>query len=136
MIAKNGNKCHNDYIGYSVIVYLKQIGRFVMADVTPGESLQYLDSSALETVNSRFLTALRSFTDIKEDIQKNTNTLFDNWVGEARNEYESQYLQLFQKISDIEDALKELYDMTVDAEAAFEDADDQIRQKIAMSQEG
>ena len=107
-----------------------------MGNVTPGESLQYLDSSALENVNSKFLTALRSFTDIKSDIQTNMNTLFDNWVGEARNEYESQYLQLFQKSSDIEDALKELYDMTVDAEAAFEDADDQIRQKIAMCQEG
>lgn len=95
-------------------------------------SIKYLESSYLTEANKKFLQTLKTLTDIKIAIEATTNVLYTVWVGKARNEFENQYRQLFSKISDIEDALDEMYDMMVNAEATYADVDDEIRQKIAM----
>ena len=56
--------------------------------------------------------------------------------GKGCNEFASQYNILIRKIEDFGDTLQEIYDALVDAEQAYEDADDSIRQEFAMAKKG
>ena len=76
---------------------------------------------------------VKSYKAINIRVNKITTEVKDNWVGKGRNEFESQYKILIGKIDDLDDTLQDIYDGLVEAEAAYEDADDEIRQKYVMS---
>lgn len=59
--------------------------------------------------------------------------LAEDWVGQGRNEFETQYTLLISKVSDIGDTLGEMYQALVDAEAAYGETDDGFHQDVIMS---
>lgn len=78
-------------------------------------------------------TLVKSYKEINKRVTDITADLKDNWVGKGRNEFESQYKILIGKIEDFGDTLQDIYDGLVKAETAYEDVDDEIRQKYVMS---
>lgn len=97
-----------------------------------------IDSGTINT-NLIYLTHTQmkflaeSYKNINRNVDEITMQVRENWVGKGRNEFESQYKLLIKKIEDFGDMLQELYDALVDAEAAYEDLDDDIRQQYVMS---
>lgn len=78
-------------------------------------------------------TIVSEFHDLKKTVHDTTNTLKENWVGDGRDEFESQYKYLISKMDDFSDALDDIYDALVEAEGNYEITDDSIRQEYAMS---
>ena len=74
-----------------------------------------------------------SYKEVNLKVNDITAELRDNWVGAGRNEFESQYNILIRKIEDFGDILQEIYNALVNAEASYEDADDDIRQDFVMA---
>lgn len=81
-------------------------------------------------------TIVDAYKNVNLEVSQITSRIKDNWVGQGRNEFESQFKLLIGKIDDFGDTLVEIYDALVDAEAAYTEADDSIRQQFAMSMEG
>ncbi|BCN32352.1 WXG100 family type VII secretion target [Anaeromicropila herbilytica] len=98
-----------------------------------GNKNMHLETKYLKEANKEFEKALKELTDIKIDIEQHKRLLYTVWVGKSRDEFEYQYNILFNKISDIKDALDDMYDMMVNAQAKYDEVDDDIRQKIVMS---
>ncbi|GGA79760.1 WXG100 family type VII secretion target [Ornithinibacillus halotolerans] len=77
-----------------------------------------------------------AYQETNQEVARITQNVKENWVGEGRDEFETQYKLLISKIDDFGDALRDVYDMLVEAEAQYATADDQIRQQFDMAMEG
>lgn len=79
-------------------------------------------------------TKIKSIVDKYKDINVRVNTITkivnENWVGKGQTEFESQYKLLINKIDDFGDTLSEIYNALVEAEAAYEEKDDSLRQNF------
>ncbi len=75
------------------------------------------------------------FMEIKKTVADTRMRLNEDWVGKGRNEFESQYSLLISKVSDIGDTLDEMYNLLVEAEAKYQEADDGYHQSMVMSME-
>ncbi len=69
-----------------------------------------------------------SYKTVNYDVATITKQIKDNWVGEGRNEFESQYNLLIKKIEDFGDVLQDIYDALVQAEADYATADNDLKQ--------
>lgn len=92
-----------------------------------------LETSYIADAHQKFKETLTTLNEIKDDIQTQTTNLYAVWNGKSRNQFENQYRMLFSKISDINEALDEMYNMMVNAEAAYRQVDADIAQKLEMS---
>ena len=70
---------------------------------------------------------------INSEVAKTTEKVKENWVGEGRTEFESQYNLLICKIDDFGDTLKDIYDALVNAEAEYESTDDGLRKEFVKA---
>ena len=87
-----------------------------------------IDSAKIYAAHSQVKDIVSSFKDVNLNVSKITNQIKDVWVGEGRNEFESQYNLLISKIDDFGDTLQEIYDALVQAEADYETADNDLKQ--------
>ncbi len=92
-----------------------------------------IDTKLIYDTHCQIKELVESYKEINLKVTRITTEVKDNWVGKGRNEFESQYRILIGKIEDFGDTLQDIYDGLVEAEAAYEDADDEIRQKYVMS---
>ena len=76
---------------------------------------------------------VESYKEVNKEVADITHRIRENWVGVGRNEFDVQYDLLISKIDDFGDALEEIYDALVDAEAQYATVDDEIRQQIKMA---
>lgn len=97
------------------------------------DSIEFLRTQDIEDVFQKFRETLTSLNDIRDGIEMQTTALYAVWNGQGRNAFENQRRQLFSKISDINDALDEMYQAMVDAVAAYQTVDEQIAQKMDMA---
>ncbi len=68
-----------------------------------------------------------SYKNVNLEVYQVTKKILENWIGEGRDEFESQYNCLIKKIDDFGDTLQDIYDALVEAEAEYEVTDDSIR---------
>ena len=92
-----------------------------------------IDTNIIYDTHCQIKELVESYKEINLKVTRITEDIKDNWVGKGRNEFQSQYKTLIGKIEDFGDTLQDIYDGLVEAEAAYEDADDEIRQKYVMS---
>lgn len=92
-----------------------------------------IDGQMIYDTHSKMKELMESYKDVNLAVNQATNKVLDNWVGKGRNEFESQYNLLIKKIDDFGDLLKDIYEALVDAESAFLEMDDNIRQDFVMS---
>lgn len=106
------------------------------ADSSKGICSGSIDTEKIYAAHSQIKVIVESYKDVNLEITKITQSVKENWVGEGRNEFESQYNLLIRKIEDFGDTLNEIYDALVKAEADYETSDDQLRQQFSMAMDG
>lgn len=92
-----------------------------------------IDSALIYDTHRQIKEIVESYKELNKKVSDITSEVRDNWVGQGRNEFESQYKLLISKIDDFGDTLQDIYEALVEAEASYEDEDDTIRQKFAMA---
>jgi WXG100 family type VII secretion target len=92
-----------------------------------------IDTEKIYATHAQIKEIVESYKTVNLEVSKITQNVKENWVGEGRNEFESQYNLLIRKVDDFGDALKDIYDALVQAEADYEATDDQIRQQFTMA---
>ena len=100
---------------------------------TTVKSLKHLNEAQLNAVTMSFYQRLQRLTPIEFEIEKTTCFLLDNWKGKASSAFSRQYDALFSQVCDIKEALNDIYEMLVAANAAYLETDEGVRQQIAMS---
>ncbi len=92
-----------------------------------------IDSALIFDTHTQIKEIVESYKELNLKVSQITDEVKENWVGQGRNEFESQYRILISKINDFGDTLQEIYDALVKAEASYEDTDDSIRQNFVMA---
>lgn len=95
-----------------------------------------IDTSLIYNTHTQIKEIVESYKDLNLRVSEIANNVKENWVGKGCNEFESQYKLLIKKIDDFGDTLQEIYDALVEAEASYEDADDNIRKEFIKVMNG
>ena len=85
---------------------------------------------AINDAHTKIRKLVERYTEVNRGIATTTQKVLDDWIGKGRNEFESQYRHLISKVDDFGEALQEIYEALVQAEAEYETADDKLRQEI------
>lgn len=94
-----------------------------------------INTEKIYDAHRKIKTIVESYKEVNLNVSKITQEIQNNWVGNGRDAFESQYEQLIRKIEDFGDTLQDIYDALVEAEAEYEKADDSLRQEFVMSQQ-
>ena len=89
-----------------------------------------ITSKNIRAAHEQVKTIVDEFAKVNLEVYAITKTIKDNWVGEGRNEFESQYNILSRHIEDFGDTLYDIYDALVEAEAEYGATDDELRQEF------
>jgi len=100
-----------------------------MADIRPGT----INTGDINNAHRAMRSLITLYHEAQRDANDVTLSVRENWVGKARNEFESQYKLLIKKIDDFGDVIQELYDALVKAEKEYEDADLELHQQLEMA---
>lgn len=92
-----------------------------------------IETDKIGAARAKMLEILNKFRTVQNNLDTTRKNLCEDWVGEGRNEFQTQYQLLISKVSDIGDSLDEMYQALVEAEAGYGDTDSQIRQEVVMS---
>ena len=76
---------------------------------------------------------MEAYRQANSEVAHITAEVNENWVGQGQTEFESQYKLLISKIDDFGEILQDIYNALVEAEASYEDADDDMRQDFVMA---
>lgn len=92
-----------------------------------------IDSEKIYQTHRQIKKIVDSYRTVNLEVSEITTTIKENWVGQGRNEFESQYNQLIKKIDDFGETLQEIYDALVESEAEYETSDDSLRQEFVKA---
>lgn len=92
-----------------------------------------IDTARIYDTHVQIKNIVESYRDVNLKVSAITLEVNANWVGKGQTEFESQYKLLIKKIEDFGDALQEIYDALVEAEASYEEADDSLRQEFVRA---
>lgn len=95
-----------------------------------------IDTAKIYDAHRQIKEIVSAYKEVNTAVSNITKNVRENWVGAGRNEFESQYNLLINKIDDFGEVLQEIYDALVNAEAEYETSDDTIRQRFVMSMQG
>lgn len=95
-----------------------------------------VDTRVIYDTHRQIKEIVESYKEVNSKVARITSEVNENWVGKAHNEFQSQYRLLISKIDDFGDVLQDIYDALVEAEASYEDVDDDIRQDFVMAIKG
>lgn len=95
-----------------------------------------IDTAKIYAAHRQIKEIVEAYKNVNREVALITNTIKENWVGEGRNEFESQYNLLIRKIDDFGDTLLDIYEALVEAEAEYETSDDGLRQEFVKAIQG
>lgn len=95
-----------------------------------------INSQDIFETHTQIKAIVEAYRDVNSRVNSITSTVNENWVGKGQTEFESQYKILIKKIDDFGDTLKDIYDALVEAEAAYEQEDDNQRQNYVKAISG
>lgn len=94
-----------------------------------------IDTEKIYATHRQIKEIVDAYKEVNLEVSQITQKVRENWVGDGRNEFESQYNILIRKIDDFGDTLLDIYDALVEAEAEYETSDDGLRQEFVKAQE-
>ena len=89
-----------------------------------------IDTAKIYAAHAQIKEIVSSYKNVNAEVSRITQRVKENWVGEGRNEFESQYNLLIRKIADFGDTLQEIYEALVQAEADYETSDNELKQNF------
>lgn len=89
-----------------------------------------IDTARIYAAHSQIKEIVSAYKNVNAEVALITQKVKENWVGEGRNEFESQYNLLIKKIDDFGDTLQEIYEALVQAEADYETSDNELKQSF------
>ncbi len=92
-----------------------------------------INTQTINNTHTQMKEIVESYKNLTMRVHQITDDVRRNWVGEGRNEFETQYTILICKIEDFDSTLQEMYKALVDAEQAYEDKDDELRQSFVTA---
>lgn len=92
-----------------------------------------IDTAKINATHKQIKEIVSSYKNVNIEVSSITSTIKENWVGEGRNEFESQYRLLIKKIEDFGDSLEEIYEALVKAESEYQSSDDRLRQNFVKA---
>lgn len=92
-----------------------------------------INTSLINNTHKQIKGLVKSYKEVNDKVSSITLEVNENWVGKGQTEFESQYNLLIKKIDDFGDTLQDVYEALVEAEASYEDVDDDIRQNFTMA---
>ncbi len=101
-----------------------------------GEIIQgKIDSGAIYNAHRLIRDLVTDCRNISNEVETNAKTIMDNWVGKGKTEFKSQYEYLISKIGDFTEALEDIYNGLVTAEADYETVDRNLGQDFWAAEE-
>ncbi len=91
-----------------------------------------LDGQTLVDAITVFSNGIETYNTIRTNVEKTSTALFETWRGKGRQQFETDYLNLYQQLEDISDIMYELYDLLVEASAAYTQADEETAKAFTM----
>lgn len=98
-----------------------------------GQAGGTIKTESIAAARVKMLDLLNRFITVQKEVALTRQSLCEDWVGQGRNEFQTQYNLLISKVSDIGDSLKEMYEALIEAEAAYQEADDRYHQQVTMA---
>lgn len=95
-------------------------------------NVQHLDTEKFANTISTLKKSIAEYNDIKNEIKVTTDTLFEDWTGEGKTQFQKDYATLFRQLTDIADIMYELYDTLVEAEATYIKADEEAAKLLTI----
>lgn len=95
-------------------------------------TVNHLDTKKFDSTIAAFKSGIEEYNSIKSDVEKTTNTLFNNWQGKGKAQFEKDYTTIYQQLTDIADIMYELYEALIDAEAAYIQADEEAAKMLTI----
>lgn len=92
-----------------------------------------INAQKIYATHTKIKKIVEEYVAIQHEVADIERTIEENWVGEGRNEFETQYNMLISKVDDFGDVLAEMYDNLVQAEADYETADNDLKINYDMA---
>ena len=92
-----------------------------------------IETARLCEAHGRMREIAEAYGRVNAQVHGITNEVKENWVGKGRNEFEFQYKILIRKVDDFGEALLDIYDALVEAQAQYETADDALRKELVKA---
>lgn len=97
-------------------------------------SLTYLDVKVLEDTAKDLSDAVEQFNAGVKDIADVSQDLIGSWHGDAKNEFQKYYNEIYRHLSDVNDTMYDIYDALVEAAAAYTQCDEEIAKSFTMGE--
>ena len=96
----------------------------------------HIEESDIQAAIKKIQEVAMSYKEIRNTVDQTTRTAKQNWVGKGRDAFENQYDILICKIKDFGDTLDEICDGLINADAAYQEADNSLNRSYVKSTEG
>lgn len=98
-----------------------------------GGTVTFLDTNKFSSAISTFKSGIEEYNTIKNGVERTSNSLFANWAGKGKTQFEKDYTTIYQQLADIADILYELYDALVDAQSVYIQADEEAAKMLNIN---
>ena len=95
-----------------------------------------IETSKLREAQTKVMSVVERYNAAQTEVDQITIQVKENWVGKGRNEFESQYNLLKQKLDDIGKTIKDINEALVNSLAEYEETDDGIRKEFVDAKGG
>ena len=102
-----------------------------MAD--SGGNVQHLDTNKSSVAVEALKKGVVTYNDIRKNVANTTNTLFLQWQGEGKKQFEKDYNTIYRQLNDIGDIMYELRDSLIEAQAGYIQADEEAAKILTFT---
>lgn len=94
--------------------------------------LKYLDTHVFTEVANDLDASIELYNDDLKLVSEYANLVIQSWHGDAKNEFQKDYIEIYQHLKDVNDEMYQLYDNLIDIAATFEKADEELAKLNTM----
>lgn len=99
-------------------------------------AVQHLNTAGISGTCIKFREAITDFDKCVTEINSYTNEVEREWVGNGKNQFETQMRLMLSQLDDISKILYDISEALQDAEAAYIDADVETAKRISIATGG
>ena len=86
------------------------------------------------SVAKKFVSASEHCTRVQEQLKTASDDLLNNWAGKSREAFNNEYKTLYKNMYNYKDVLQAIAQDLNDIAARFEEADGELKDRIARSE--
>lgn len=98
-----------------------------------GGKVTFLDTNKFSSTISAFKSGIEDYNNIKNGVERTSNTLLESWEGKGKTQFEKDYTTIYRQMEDIADIMYELYDALVDAQSVYVLADEEAAKMLTIN---